>query len=462
MLKKKTIFSRMFLSYSLLIILSLLLFIAVFFYLFHINLYKEYEEIYEHHYVQLENQLQNQRIFGWTDNETAEILSYSLEQSGYRIYFFDKNGKQILGPEANQGAMIPSEVLDEVEASGTMSEGGFKDGELQYTIASKLNTSINGLNQPIMVMIFHELSHEYQRVIWMILLTFLIAILFAGIILWFMSKRITAPLREMSRIARDYAKGDFSKSVNYELNDEIGQLAKSFTYMANELNDLERARRQYISNVSHELRSPLTSIKGFVIAFLDRTIPNERHEYYYRLMKEETERMIKLVNDTLDMNQLEEGQPNLLKTNYNLTKQIKTIIHKLEPQLSVKQVHIRFDANQDYDVFADKERIEQVLMNLIHNAIQFSDSEAVVDVSLSKEGQDVNVRIQDYGIGMEEEQLELIWRRFYKADESRSSKSGAGLGLAIVKSILDLHEAEVKVESEPNEGTIFSFKLPLS
>src|SRR5699024_7009231 len=206
MFKKNTIFSRMFLSYALIIILSLLLFIAVFFYLFHINLYKEYEEIYEHHYVQLENQLQNQKIFGWTDNETAEILSYSLEQPGYRMYFVDEKGKQILGPEASQGDTIPSEVLDEVEAGGTMSEGGFKDGELQYTIASKLNTSINGFNQPIMVMIFHELTHEYQQVIWMILLTFLIAIVFAGIILWLMSKRITAPLRDMRLIARDYAK----------------------------------------------------------------------------------------------------------------------------------------------------------------------------------------------------------------------------------------------------------------
>ncbi|MBC5638683.1 HAMP domain-containing histidine kinase [Ornithinibacillus sp. BX22] len=343
-----------------------------------------------------------------------------------------------------------------------VSEGGFENGELRYTIATMLSTSIDEVEQPIMVMIFHELNHEYQQVIWMILFTFFIAIMFAGVVLWFMSKRITAPLREMSEIARHYAKGDFSNSVRYQSNDEIGQLAKSFTHMADELNDLETMRRQYISNVSHELRSPLTSIKGFIIALMDGTIPNNRHDYYYRLMKEETERMIKLVNDTLDMNQLEEGHHKLLKTNYNLTHQINTIIDKLEPHCTEKQLQIRLHTNRDYYVNADKERIEQVIVNLLHNAIQFSSSQSVVDIKLTEERPYVYVYIQDNGIGIEEKQLDLIWRRFFKVDEARSNKSGAGLGLAIVKSIIDLHETEIKVQTKPGEGTTFSFNLPLN
>src|SRR5690606_27183892 len=139
-----------------------------------------------------------------------------------------------------------------------------------------------------------------------------------------------------------YAKGDFSKSVQYPLNDEIGQLAKSFTDMAKELNELETRRKQYISNVSHELRSPLTSIKGFIIALMDGTIPNHRLNHYYGLMKDETERMIKLVNNTLDMNQLEEGHHTIVRTNYNLTDQIYRTIHKLEPHFTKKNLEIRF------------------------------------------------------------------------------------------------------------------------
>jgi signal transduction histidine kinase len=454
----------MFLNYSFIIVLSFLLFIAVFFYLFHLNIYKKYEDIYQHQYVQVENQLQNQKNFSWSDSETAEILSYSLNQPGYHIYIVDGSGKQIFGPDLNQDSQIPvsDDILNQVNAGKTVSEGGFENGELRYTVATLLSTNINKADQPIMVMIFHELNHEYQQIIWMILFTFLIAIVFAGLILWFMSKRITAPLREMSGVARHYAKGDFSKTVQYQLNDEIGQLAKSFSYMANELNNLETMRRQFISNVSHELRSPLTSIKGFIIALMDGTIPNNRHFHYYGLMKDETERMIKLVNDTLDMNQLEEGHRKILRTDYNLTDQIATIIHKFEPHCTEKQLQIRFHVDRDYHVNADKERMEQVMVNLIHNSIQFSHTHGFIDIALNEEAQHVNVRIQDYGIGIEEQQLDLIWKRFYKVDEARSNKSGSGLGLAIVKSILDLHDTEMKVYTKPGEGATFSFKLPIS
>ena len=454
----------MFLSYSLIIVLSFLLFIAVFFYLFHLNLYKDYETIYEHQYIQVEKQLENQKKFNWSNSETAEILSYSLNQPGYHIYIVDESGTRIFGPNETSTYSLPlsEAILNQVNAGTHVSKGGLKNGELRYMVASQLTTNIDNVNQPIMVMIFHELSHEYQQVIWMILITFIIVIVVAGVVLWLMSKKITAPLREMSDVARHYAKGDFAETVHYKSDDEIGQLAKSFTYMANELNNLETIRRQYISNLSHELRSPLTSIKGFIIALMDGTIPSNRQSHYYGLMKDETERMIKLVNDTLDMNQLEEGKSKIFRTNYNLTEQITTIILKLEPHSSDKQLNIRFDHTQKYMVYADRERMEQVLVNLIHNAIQFSHVEGLIDIKLVGEGRYVKVMVQDYGIGIEEQHLDLIWRRFYKIDEARSNKTGSGLGLAIVKSILDLHDTEINVDTKIGEGTIFSFKLPLS
>ena len=157
-------------------------------------------------------------------------------------------------------------------------------------------------------------------------------------------------------------------------------MAKSFTYMAKELNQLETRRKQFISNVSHELRSPLTSIKGFIIALLDGTIPDNRRPHYYGLMKDETERMIKLVNDTLDMNQLEEGHSKILRTDYNLTEQIDRIIHKLEPHFVKKDLEIRFNADSEYCVYADKGRIEQVIVNLLQNAVQFSNKNALIDI----------------------------------------------------------------------------------
>ena len=463
MLKKNTIFSKLFLSYSFIIVTSLLLFIGVFFYLFHITLYDEYEETYQHQYEQIEKQLHSQKNL--SNHETAERLSYALNQPRYHIYIIDENRRQVFGPDPNQSSQIisiPNEIIKQVLAGKKISKGSFDNGELRYIVSSTLPFSINGVNTPIMVIIFHDLTHEYQQVIYMILFTFTIAIVFAGCILWFISKKITAPLREMNDIARLYAKGDFSKSVHVISNDEIGQLANSFTYMAKELNQLENTRKQFISNVSHELRSPLTSIKGFIIALMDGTIPSNKRSHYYNLMKDETERMIKLVNDTLDMNQLEEGHHNILRTDYSLTEQINMVIHKFEPHFVKKNLEISFASDREYIVYADKARIEQVIINLLQNAVQFSKMNDRIEIYLMKDREYVKIVIQDYGEGIKEDQLDMIWKRFYKVDEARTNKSGAGLGLAIVKSILDIHETEIQVKTKLGEGTAFSFTLPLS
>lgn len=465
MFKRKTIFSRLFLSYSFIIVTSLLLFIGVFFYLFHVNLYKEYESIFSHHYAQLEEQLQNLNNLNSQDYEAAKNLSYSLHQPGYFIYIVDEESKQIFGPDphqTNHKIGISNEIINKATTGLKVTEGGFKNGQLQYTVAAKLSTSLNGVKTPIMVMVFHDLTHEYIQVIVMIILTFIISLAFAGIVLWFISRKITAPLREMNDIAKKYAKGDFSKSVQYQSSDEIGQLAKSFNYMSKELDQLETRRKQFISTISHELRSPLTSIKGFIIALMDGTIPEHRRTHYLSLMKDETERMIKLVNDTLDINQMEEGHVQIYRTEYDLTAQVNNIILKFEPHLAKKDLEISFHSDQKYDVYADKERIEQVFINLLQNAVQFSKKGGLITITLVREGQFVKVKIQDYGEGIPEEHLQLIWRRFYKVDEARTNKTGAGLGLSIVKSILDLHDAEIEIQSKLGQGTVVTFTLPIA
>lgn len=454
----------MFLNNALIIVLSFIFFIVVFLTQFHLNFNKEYEAIYEHQSVQVEQQLQNKQTFNWSDKEMAEIFSYSLHQSGYHIYLIDEVGNKLYeSNDATDAQLLPltDDVLGKIKAGEKVSEARFENGELYYKIVATLPTNIVDVDEPIMIMVFHNLHHEYVQIFWMILFTLMMAILFSGVFLWFMSKRITAPLREMSDIARLFAKGDFSKQVQYERQDEIGQLAKSFTYMADELNNLEKTRRQFISNVSHELRSPLTSIKGFIIAFIDGTIPEHKHDYYFGLMKTETERMIKLVNDTLDMNRLDEGNDTIFRKNYNLTEQITDIINKLEPQCEEKQLQIKLFSNKAFIVYADKERIEQVMINLLQNAIQFSHENSFIKITLTPDGNNVKITIQDNGIGMKDEQTDLIWRRFYKVDEARSHKTGAGLGLAIVKSILDLHETDIEVQTKLGDGTVFSFHLPL-
>ncbi|MCE7791328.1 HAMP domain-containing histidine kinase [Salipaludibacillus sp. CUR1] len=463
MIKTGNIFKKLFLSYSLIIFLSFVLFGLVFIYLFHINLYEEYEETYTHHYNQVKNHLELQSLYGWNNEETAASLESALNQKGFSIIVYNSDGAPIYVPDDTVTAVngIDAELIRAAVAGNMVSEGTRIDGSLSYLIASPLTVSMTD-ESFTMAMIFYDLDHEYRQMVFMILITFTITIAFAGVILWFISRKITAPLRDMNNIAMKYAKGDFTHTVNVASNDEIGQLGQTFNYMADELNSLEQMRKDFIANVSHDLRSPLTSIKGFLVALLDGTIPDKKRDHYYLLMKDETERVIKLVNDTLDMTQLESGKIKLEQENYNLQRQLQRIVVKLEPQLTKKNIELEIISDdKDIYVFADPARIEQALINLLQNAIQFSAGKAKVTIFLEKNKDEASIRIEDTGKGIAQEELALIWERFYKADRSRTDKAGTGIGLSIVKSIMDLHGVPIHVESQLGKGTTFSFTLPL-
>ncbi len=450
------IFSKLFFSYALIITSLFIIFGLIFLYLFHVDLYEDFEETYTHQQQQITKVLTASEEFGWTEEETMAALEPMLDEKDFHVFLFDAGGNRIFKDVSFDHGEIEKELLEKAESGEYVAKGGRTDGNLSYMIASPIEGDV------IMVMVFHDLSHAYQQVLYMILLTFTITIAIAGIIIWFLSAKITAPLRDMNAIALRYAKGDFSQSVEVSSKDEIGQLGESFNHMAAELNSLEETRKAFIANVSHDLRTPLTSIKGFLIALLDDTIPAEQRKEFYLLMKDETERVIKLVNDTLDMSQLEAGHVTLKPTSYNLTKQLQLIAVKLEPHLSNKQLEIQIiPDNLETMVVADRDRIEQALINLLQNAIQVSSNHQYIQVFLEKKTDEVVVRIMDHGEGISEENLEKIWERFYKTDKARSSKTGIGIGLSIVKSIMDLHATTIEVESKVGEGTVFSFTLPL-
>ncbi|WP_052144915.1 HAMP domain-containing sensor histidine kinase [Halalkalibacter okhensis] len=462
MIKTKKIFTKLFLSYALIIIISFLLFGLVFLWLFHLNLYTEFEETYVHHYEQVTSHFEAIERFQWNEEEAAASLQPSLSQKNFSIYIFNSLGEKVYTPHQPviQENHINLEWIQAAAQGEMVANGGWTDGVLGYFIASPLIDHHD--NQLVMVMAFHDLDHEYKQVVFMIFLTFAIIMAVAGIFLWFMSKKITAPLQEMNHSALRFAKGDFTQSVDVKTHDEIGQLGKTFNYMATELNNLEETRKTFIANVSHDLRSPLTSIKGFLIALLDGTIPEKRREHYYLLMKDETERMIKLVNDTLDMTRFEAGQVKIVQTPYNVTKQLQMLAVKLEPHLAAKEMEIQIiPDHQEIIVVADQDKIEQALINLVQNAIQVSPIRSTITIFLEKQANHVQIKIQDQGDGIQEEQLEHIWKRFYKTDKARTNKSGVGIGLAIVKSIMDLHDTDITVKSNPGNGTTFAFSLPL-
>lgn len=291
---------------------------------------------------------------------------------------------------------------------------------------------------------------------------FAAVVISAGMIYIF-SRKITKPLVEMKHAAKVISSGDFKKRINVKSNDEIGALASSFNQMVSSLENLEEMRKSFIANVSHELRTPMTSIRGFIEGILDGTIPPDKHSYYLSIVKEETNRLSNLVNDLLDLARMESGELKLKMELFDVNEVLRKCIIKLESLISEKGLEIEpYFQQEEIIVEADKDSIDRVIINLLHNAIKFTPNGGVIRVYSSKKGSKAEIAIEDTGIGIEPSELSMIWERFYKSDKSRSKdRSGTGLGLAIVKNIIHEHGQQIEVYSKVNEGTKFVFTLNL-
>lgn len=292
----------------------------------------------------------------------------------------------------------------------------------------------------------------------------LISVLISIILLYFFSLRISKPLKEINNAARIIAGGEFQNRLSIKSNDEIGELANSFNHMVVALQNLEEMRRGFIANVSHELRTPMTSIKGFVEGILDGTIPPDRQNYYLTIVRDETTRLNRLVNDLLDLARMEAGEVHFNFKDFNINELIRRCIIKLETQITSKDLQVEADfEEEDMFVNADSDAIERVLINLLHNAIKFTPEKGRIKLATYKNRDKIFVSVKDSGIGIEKEEIDLIWERFHKSDKSRSKdKSGTGLGLAIVKNIINEHNQTISVESELGKGTKFIFSLDRS
>jgi signal transduction histidine kinase len=309
----------------------------------------------------------------------------------------------------------------------------------------------------------HITSADLTHLTYLFAWASLLSLTLTSVVTYSLSRQMTAPLREMNRVALQIARGHFEQRVTIKTRDEVSELAETFNYMAQELASLDQMRKDFVANVSHDLRSPLTSIHGFVRAFLDETIPAERQRHYLTIMQEQTERMMKLVNDLLDLARIEAGQVEIRPVSFNLSELVRQVVARLEPEWGKKQVMVEVlpEEAPDIHVLADPDRIDQVLVNLLYNAIQVSSPQSASEVTLKKRAQAV-VSVRDDGPGIRQEDLALIWERFYKADPARTKQAGTGIGLSIVKHILDLHHSPIDVKSEVGQGSIFTFTLPLA
>lgn len=286
-----------------------------------------------------------------------------------------------------------------------------------------------------------------------------ILILVAIILAWYMSRRIAKPIISINNSAKLLASGDYDVNFDGKGYLEIQELNDTLNYAAKELGMVEGLRRELIANMSHDIRTPLTMISGY--SEVMRDIPGENTPENVQIIIDETKRLTNLVNDMMDLSKLQAGAQELNFTEIKLSTEINNIIHRYETLLKEQNCHIRFDYEQEVIIKGDGIKLNQVLYNLINNAINYCGDDRLVIVRQRIIQDHVRIEIIDHGQGIAKQQLTHIWERYYKVDKTHvRSKVGSGLGLSIVKTILELHHALYGVQSEVGKGSIFWFELP--
>ncbi|MBQ6634062.1 MAG: HAMP domain-containing histidine kinase [Ruminococcus sp.] len=306
---------------------------------------------------------------------------------------------------------------------------------------------------------------EQNEYLWNIGELFIISAIMVLVIVmflvYFMTIKLTAPVKEIANASVEIGKGDFSVTLPEYSVAEFDQLANSFNEMTANLKSYDTMRNSFLANVSHELRTPMTSIGGFVDGMLDGTIPPEEQQRYLRIISSEVNRLARLVRSMLNLAKIEAGElePNLAY--FSVLEPIVDTLVTFENRLEEKKIEIRGLDTERMDLYADNDLVHQVMYNLIENAIKFVDEGGYIEFSFEKQGAMTAVSIKNSGEGLSEDELPLVFDRFYKTDKSRGlDKAGVGLGLNIVRSIVRLHGGEIMVRSVKGEYTEFVFTLP--
>lgn len=310
------------------------------------------------------------------------------------------------------------------------------------------------------IMIQKEQTSSRHMIIIIWVSVILAIIIAAGIVKYFANLLVVEPIEEINNAAKRLAKGEVKKRVKVIGDNEIGELAQSFNIMAESIEEADNIRKEFISNVSHELRSPITSIKGFVGGILDGVIPRDRENYYLKIVYDEIDRLARLVNDLLDISAMEAGKFNLNISEFDINQTISLCILNLESKIKDKGLNVKaiFHDNRCFAI-ADRDRIIQVLTNLLENAIKYSDENGQIEVDINTKGEKIFVSIFNSGENISKEDINHIWDRFYKSDKSRTIKISTGLGLPIVRLILSQHNEDVWVNNVEGKGVKFTFTL---
>lgn len=390
------------------------------------------------------------------------------------IFIVTNNGKVIISDSAKSdeliGKFVSKQIMDDVNSGVEIDRsdkipGVIEEESIIYATPIYINDSYvcgtvfacarvtggNGFSTSILITL---------------ILASVVVMMIAILAIYFITKRITKPLEEMRDAARKFAGGDFSVRVSEDGNDEISDLAKAFNKMAQSLESLEDMRNDFMSSVSHDMRTPMTTISGFIDCILSGAIPPEKHEHYLHIIQDEVKRLSRLVSTLLDISRIQAGDRKFVMAPFDICEMGRQVLISCEQRIDKKHLDVEFNIDDDnMYVTGDHDAIYQIMYNICDNAIKFSYDGGLLSISIrylnENNQKKVAISVFNEGEGIPTEDQPHIFERFYKSDRSRGKdKTGVGLGMFIAKTIIKAHGEDITLKSEPGKNCEFTFTLP--
>lgn len=401
--------------------------------------------------------------------ELLTLAGFAASMSDLHFLICDAQGRALLSTDAGLDGLsvtIPRKLMDKTLTQGK----GFGRSSLDGVYAEKrLLVGVpvaDGAGNPVGAVFAVSAVHSALDDMWQGFIGLFVMTACVVLMVAFMASSVTAmrqirPIREMAAATRRYAGGDFDVRMrDTERNDEIGELAVSFNNMAENLQQTERQRREFIANISHELKTPMTTIAGYTDGILDGTIPHESEKQYLQIIAGESRRLSRMVRRMLDVSQLQAIDPLKNGVHFDLCESMRRVLISMEKKITDRGLDVDADIPEEpILVLGDNDMITQVIYNLLENAAKFATPGSVLYLGVTRRDGKARVAVRNEGETIPPEELPLLFERFHKSDKSRSEdKSGVGLGLYIVKTILEQHMEKIGVTSE-NGVTEFSFSL---
>ena len=403
------------------------------------------------------------------DRDFRQLASFAATVSDVHFMICDREGhvllstdKDLTGMTVTMPAKMTREIMEQGETSARDDLGGLYENKRFVVGVPAVNpTSGEVVGEVFAVSTSASLDAMWQGFVGLFFMTALVVLMISFMASSVTTMRQIQPIREMAAATRQYAEGNFDIRMNdYGRDDEIGELAASFNNMAESLQQTERQRREFIANISHELKTPMTTIAGYTDGILDGTIPPENQRQYLQIISNESRRLSRMVRRMLDVSQLQVMDPLRGGNHFDICESMRRVLISMEKKINDRHLDVDADIPEEpILVLGDNDMITQVIYNLLENAAKFAREGSTLYLGVTTIDGKARVTVRNVGDTIPAEELPLLFERFHKSDKSRSEdKDGVGLGLYIVKTILEQHRETIRVTSE-NGVTAFTFSL---